>query len=577
MALKQLILSRKIQEKRNALETLRQKKNELSEKRTSMNTREAELEEAVKEITEETEEAVKTEVEAAVAEFEAEVAQVEADQAQTDQEIAAVEAEVADLQAQLDDLNKKVEGEPEPAADEPADDEARAERKVTHMSTRSVFSGRSAEQVRGILSDKGVKAFIGEVRSAIAEKRAISNVGLLIPDILLGIVREEVARESKLLRFVTLRHVGGTSRMNIAGKIPEAVWTEMCASINELSLAFNQIEVDGFKVSGYMAICNAALEDSDLDLANEIVNAITGAIAKALDKAILFGTGVKMPIGIVTRLAQTSQPASWGANAPAWTDLHTSNILKLNIQSDNGVTFFAALIEKLAVAKPKYSGDGLFWAMNRKTHTDIMIKALQFDSSAALVANTTLFPILGGTVVEFEDDELADYEIIGGFGGNYLMAERAGVKLASSDIPLFLADQTVFKGTARYDGQPIAGEAFVVVNYNNTAATTAADFPADYANEGLNDLTITAAAGAAAGKTVLTVSGTVAQSNPVLKYKLGEIAVKAGGTLPAGFETLTSGSTAITAAAGKKITVVELDADNRIVSAGVVISVPKAS
>lgn len=577
MALKQLILSRKLQEKRASLEALRKKGAELKEKRSAMSTREAELEEAVKEITEETEEAVKAEVEAAVAEFEAEVAQVEADQAKTDQEIAAVEAEVADLQAQIDELNKKVEGEPEPAAEEPADDEARAERKVSQMNTRSNFFGRTAEQVRSIFADHGVQSFISEVRAAISEKRAIQNAGLLIPQVMMGLVREETARASKLLPFVDHRYVGGTGRLNIAGAIPEGVWTEMCANINELAIAFNQVEVDGFKVGGYIAICNAVLEDSDIDLAAEIVSAISGAIAKALDKAILFGTGTKMPVGIVTRLAMTSEPANWGTYAPAFTDLHTTNIQKLNIKANAGTTFFTALIEKLAIAKPKYSADGLFWAMNRKTHLDIMAKALAFDSSAALVSNTTMFPVLGGTVVEFEDNELADYEIIGGFGANYLLAERAGVQIASSDIPLFLADQTVFKGTARYDGRPIAGEAFVVVNYNNTYATTAADFPADYANEGLNDLTITAAAGSSLGKTVLTVSGTVAQSNPVLKYKLGEIAVKAGGTLPAGFETLTSGSTAITAAAGKKITVVELDADNRIVSAGVVISVPKAS
>ena len=39
--------------------------------------------------------------------------------------------------------------------------------------------------------------------------------------------------------------------------------------------------------------------------------------------------------------------------------------------------------------------------------------------------------------------------------------------------------------------------------------------------------------------------------------------------------TYQEGTTQITAAAGKKITVVELDANNRIVSAGVVVSVPK--
>ena len=576
MALKQLILSRKIESKRAELLKAQSVKDELDQKRAALQTRESELEDAVREITDETEEAVKAEVEAAVSEFEAEVAQVEADQAEANQKITDIQSEIDTLQSDLDALNEKVEGEPEPDENDAAD-QGRDERKVTHMNTRSIFATRSAEQVRTILSDNGVKGFLSEVRTAIREKRAITNAGLLIPDILLGLVREEVGRESKLLKYVNHRYVGGTSRMNIAGAIPEGVWTEMCANINELTLAFNQVEVDGYKVGGYLAICNAVLEDADIDLAAELVNAISGAIAKALDKAILFGTGTKMPVGIATRLAQTSQPAGWGTYAPAWTDLHSANIQKLNIKSESGATFFIHLVEKLAIAKDKYNGGGLFWAMNRKTHIDIMAKALAFDAAAALVSNTTLMPVLGGDVVEFEDDELADYEIIGGFGGNYLLAERAEVKIASSDIPLFLADQTVFKGTARYDGQPLAGEAFVIVNYNNTDATTSKTFATDYANTALNDLTLTAAAGGSVGKTVITVAGTVAQSSPVLKYKLGEIAVHAGDAAPSGFEDLTSGTTAITAAAGKKITVIELDAAGRVISAGVVISVPKAS
>ena len=372
--------------------------------------------------------------------------------------------------------------------------------------------------------------------------------------------------------------MSGDANQPIMGSIPEAVWTECCAALNPVDLGFNQIEAACHKVGAYIPVCNATLEDSDIALAAEIVSALGVAIAKALDKAFLFGTGVKMPLGVVTRLAQTSQPADWGATAPAWTDLHTSNIQVINIDSSTGTAFFTALIEKLAIAKPKdqTNADSLVWVMNRKTHLHIMAKALAFDSSAALVANTTLMPVIGGTVIEFEDSEIADNEIIGGFFGNYLLAERAGIRVGSSDIPLFLQEQTVFKASARYDGKPVFGEAFVVVNFANTAATTTKDFPEDYANTALNDLVITAAAAGSAGKTVLTVSNTIAQSDPVLKYKLGTIPVESGDMIT-GWDDLTSGTTAITAAAGKHITVVELDASGRAVSYGDVISVPKTT
>lgn len=549
--LKTLLLRKRIDNKKKELEALKAK---------DFSEREAQLKQAIEEV--ETEEQ-RTEIEAMVNDFDTE-------KADHDKAIADLEREITGLENDLAAEEEAQDTTP-PAEQKPAE-ERKDEKDMKHRDSNVTMTIR--DRLANIVTRDEIKDYLAEVRTAIKEKRAITNVGLTIPDIMLELIREEIAHKSRLLPFVNVRPVSGTARQNITGAIPEAVWTEMCANLNELALTFNQIEVDGYKVGGYIAVCNAVLDDSDVALANEIVTAIGGAIAKALDKAILFGTGTKMPTGIVTRLAQTSQPSDWGTNAPAWVDLHTINIQKLNIKSTRGAEFFEALVVALGIAKPVYSSDGLFWVMNRKTHLDIMAKALAFNAQAALVANTTMMPIIGGTVVEFEDNEISDYEIIGGFGGNYLLAERAGIEFANSDIPLFLQDQTVFKGTARYDGLPVAGKAFTVVNYNNTDPTTTKTFPEDYANADMNDLIVTAAVGSAAGDTVLTVSGTIAQSDPVLKYKLGTPAVEVGGTAT-GFTALTSGTTQITAAAGKKITVVELDANNRIVSAGVVVSVPK--
>ena len=466
--LKQLLITKKIEAKRAELEKLQAARAELDEKRKALNVREEELEAAAGEMTVETSEEDRAVVEAAVADFESEAAEADKAEAANAEAQVNLQNEIDGLQRELDDLNKKIEGDATPA--EPAE-EGGEERKVRSM---NIFET--------MVTREDVKSYLTEVRDSIANKRAIANAGLTIPTVMLDLIREEIYKSSRLLGHVGLRHVGGKGRQNILGAIPEAVWTEMCANLNELTLSFNQVEVDGFKVGGYIAVCNALLEDSDVALASEIVSAIGTAIGKALDKAILFGTGSKMPVGIATRLATESQPAWWGTNDPAWEDLHTSNIRVINKATATGAEFFAALVAELAIAKDVYHQGGLFWVMNRKTHLDIMAKALAFNSNAALVANTELFPIVGGTIVEFEDDELADYEIIGGFGGNYLLAERAGIEFASSDIPLFLADQTVYKGTARYDGKPVAGKAFVIVNYHNTAATTTADFPEDEAN-----------------------------------------------------------------------------------------------
>lgn len=180
------------------------------------------------------------------------------------------------------------------------------------MIKRGFFQGMSRSAVENLIVREDVKDFIQNVRTLIGQKRAVTGGDLLIPDVLLGLLRDNLHRYSKLITKVNLRRVSGTARQNIVGAIPEGIWTEMVGTLNEMDIVFNQLEVDGYKVGGYVAIPNSILEDSDINLAGEVLDAISQGIGLALDKAILYGTGVKMPVGIVTRLAEVQQPAYWG-------------------------------------------------------------------------------------------------------------------------------------------------------------------------------------------------------------------------------------------------------------------------
>ena len=470
MALKTLLLRKRLDNKKKELEALRAS--------VDFESREAELTKAIDEV--ETDEQ-RAEIEELVNQFDTEKTEHDNAVSELEREIAALESDLAAEEAAQDTTPPAADPEPAPTA-EPATRETATKTSARKDEKTMMTAETRARNMADIVTRDDVKDLLTEVRTAISQKRNITNVGLTIPEVILELIREEVYAASKLLPFLNVRAVGGTARQTILGAIPEGVWTECCGKLNELTLGFSQVSVDCYKVGGYIAICNATLADSDVALASEIVTALGGAIAKALDKAAIFGTGTKMPVGIVTRLAQAAKPADWSATAPAWTNLSTSNVLTLDLGSAEGVKFFRPLISGLGVTKPVYSGEGLFWAMTRKTHMDILTRALAFNAAGAMVSGTSLFPVLGGTVVEVDDKLLPDFEIVGGYGKNYLMAERQGVEFGSSDIPLFLQDQTVFKGTARYDGAPVAGEAFVIVNYNNVAPTTTKSFEADTAN-----------------------------------------------------------------------------------------------
>jgi hypothetical protein len=73
--------------------------------------------------------------------------------------------------------------------------------------------------------------------------------------------------------------------------------------------------------------------------------------------------------------------------------------------------------------------------------------------------------------------------ILTGYFDLYHMVERAGERFASSEHFLFLSDQTVFKGTTRWDGKPVIAEAFVLIGIDGTAPTTSATFVTDTANQ----------------------------------------------------------------------------------------------
>lgn len=417
-----------------------------------------------------------------------------------------------------------------------------------------------------LMQTEQVRTFLQNVREARAQQRSVTGGELGIPDGFLPILRDLTYQESKFLRFVFTTTFRGTTRQNVAGIAPEAIWTEMTDALNELDINFWQLTMDGYMVGGYMAVPNSVLmDDSDLQLATTILQALASSLAKAIDKSIWFGTGEKMPVGIITRLAATAKPAWWGAQQADFTDLHTSHILKLDLSAKTSTEFFQPLVAALAVAKPDYSNGTVIWTMNRKTHMDLMSRALAYNSAAAMVAgvNNTM-PVVGGEIVEWE--VMPDNEIAGGFMSLYRSVEREGTVIESNTNVRWLQNQTCFKGLQRRDGKPALGEAFVLVNYGNTAPTTTTTFGKDLANTAIGTLIVTTAAGSANGKSVVTVAG---NGSGTLKYQSGgqAIPVANGETLGKGWTELPANKT-IDGTTGQTITVVEVDGNGRAIAVG---------
>ena len=536
MALKALMLKKKIDQRKKALEELKSK---------DMETRESELAKAIEEATTDEEmNAVNEEIDL----FNSEKEQHKAD-------VEKLEGEIADLESELKEEEERQDTTP---VETPVEQPKAEERKVEiNMGKRNIFDKMDIQTRNAIFEQEDVKAWVGEFRSAIAEKRALNNIALTIPEVFLGLLRQNIENYSKLYKHVTVRSISGNGREVIEGAIPEAVWTECCANINELDLTWNDVEVGCFKVAGFFKVCNATLEDSNIALASELLTAIGQAIGFALDKAILYGrntaTNSKMPLGIVSRLAQTSQPDNYPATAREWQDLHSTHILTIN-NSVTGADLFKTILLDTAVINGKYARGEKVWVMNETTYTFLKAQGMSVNAAGQIVtAIDGRMPVIGGIVEVL--DFIPNYVIIGGYFELYLLAERAGQKFASSEHAFFLQDATAYKGTARYDGTPVIPESFLVLGVNGTSPDASMTFASDKANT-VQNLILNKNSATIAGTATVQLKATILPEGAKGTITWASSATSKATVSSTGLVTgVTAGSSVITATCGDAVAV----------------------
>lgn len=469
MALKALLLNQQRKRLQTELDGLIAKTPEFEQ-------RFAELEQAIGE--------AKTEADqTAVGEL---VAQYEAERSAHDAEIQRMEGEIAELTRQIQEEEAKQPAPPPaPSAADPNHPNTAppVERKEndTMPNTRGRYFGLTRAAFGEFVKRDSQREWLQRVRELGLEGRSVSNVGLTIPKDVLGLIRDNLPLYSRLMKHVDARFLKGESRTNVLGVVPEGIWTEMVGVLNELNLSFASVETDGYMVGGFIPINNTYLKDSDENLAQEIITALTKAIAKGIDKAIAYGKGTKMPMGIVTRLVMTAAPENY-KNSLAFNDISGTNVIAIG--NKTGTALFKALLEASGHISTEYGNGEIFWVMNRKTHTKLLAESLGVNANGTIVAgmNKTM-PIIGGDIETC--DWMPDDVIIGGGADLYLLVEREGAVISRSEHAQFIQNNTLYKGLARYDGIPVIAEGFVVISLGaNKPTANAVTFAADKANTG---------------------------------------------------------------------------------------------
>ena len=212
-----------------------------------------------------------------------------------------------------------------------------------------------------------------------------------------------------------------------------------------------------------------------------------------------------------------------------------------------GTTLIKKLIGATGAITTKYSRGPLTWCMNEATYAAIMTELVAVTATGSVVSGmTNTMPVVGGEIVLLPF--MANNQIVVGHFDLYLLAERAGQQFASSEHVRFLSDQTVFKGTARYDGMPVIAEGFVFIGIDSTTPVVSG---VTFAQDVANDAPVPAIALNAAAATV--TSGSTIQLFAMITPGMGTVEWVSATTAKATVDStgvvtgVASGSSVITA------------------------------
>lgn len=464
MALKSIMLRKKITDAKKALDALRAAAADFETRRAELEKRESEIVTAIEEASTDEERAA---VEEMADQFDQDKTAFESEVKENTEKIDDLEKEVNQMETELSDLEDDQKRSVPPPPADAVKAPAKTTKKTKTGGKRTMFKTRSLRALSIMERDEmiardDVKEFLTTIRSAVAQNRGITGGAYTIPRVIVDLIREDIIEYSKLYKHCRVKALSGDGRVIIMGASPEAFWEECCDPIYELEQSISKVDIDCFKVAGFFPLCNALIEDSDIDLLDEVMVSILAAIGLALDKAIIYGTGVKMPTGVVTAIDDDDA-------------LKLTNEITISAAKSVGVDLFKELIKATAVIANIYARGAKTWVMNETTYTTIKVEGLSVNAAGAIVSGIDdTMPVAGGDIEVL--NFIPDNNIVVGYFELYILGERKGMTVDTSEHVRFIQDQTVIRGRARYDGKPAVVKAFAVIGIGNVTPTTSVDF-----------------------------------------------------------------------------------------------------
>lgn len=361
-------------------------------------------------------------------------------------------------------------------------------------------------------------------------------------------IMKDVARGSSILRLSKVSEMkSDTKKVPVMTEGPGAYWVGEGERIQTSKAGWIYPELKAKKLAVIIPVTKEKLNDATIAVFNELREPIAEAFYKAIDAAGIFGTNSPFERNIMKCVEKTGNKVELGTNGVGKLDLDVSDAMSKVEDAGYDVNGFVSKIGIKGSLRKLRDANGNQLFVDGVNGKELYSQPIEFSRNGAW--DKSKAELIGAdwdkSLVGIRDT--LEYEIL-------KEATLEGTVDADGK-PISLAEQDMIaiKATMRLAYLPIKDEAFCAVVPEGA----------------LGELTVTSEEGTATGKTAITVEPAKASDNSY-KYK-----VAANPTVPKYGDTCTTGYTAwngtdeISATAGQKIVIVEVDSNNKAKRAGI--------
>lgn len=368
-------------------------------------------------------------------------------------------------------------------------------------------------------------------------------------------IMKAVARGSSLIKLSKVTNMeSDTKQIPVMVEGPGAYWVGEGERIKTSKAGWIYPELKAKKLAVIVPVTKEKLNDTTIAVFEELKEPIGEAFYQAIDAAGFFGTNSPFVSNIMKSVEKCGNKIELDTNGTGKLDLDVSDAMATVEEAGYDVNGFVAKVGiKNSLRKLRDSNNNQLYVegVNGKEFYSLPIEFSRngaWDKTKAEIIGADWDKSLVGIRAELEYEILKEATL-----QDTLWTDRKPLSLAEQDM-------IAIKATMRIAYLVIKDEAFCAVVPKGS----------------LGELTVTSAEGTETGKTGITVEPEKAEGNSY-KYK-----VAANPTAPK-YDTVCStgytgwnGTDEITATAGQKIVVVEVDSDNKAKRAGIATIVAKA-